>query len=131
MWAYPELRFAGDCITYHGARVSRPATTTTTPLQVQAGVYGSVLRDLKAVAAASTRTGLQVVARMKSKPTDDPLFGKGSIRADGRRLHLMSVAQVKSPEKSKKPWDDPKIICMIPAEKAFLPASSDECVRIK
>jgi branched-chain amino acid transport system substrate-binding protein len=54
------------------------------PSMVQAGVYASVLHYLKAVEAAKTDTGTKVVEQMKAMPTDDVLFGKGSIRADGR-----------------------------------------------
>jgi branched-chain amino acid transport system substrate-binding protein len=57
------------------------------PTMVQAGVYSSVLHYLKAVEAAKTDDGTKVVAQMKAMPTDDPLFGKGSIRADGRKMH--------------------------------------------
>jgi len=101
------------------------------PSQVQAGVYASVTHYLKAVAAAGTRNGPDVVAKMKAMPTEDPLFGKGSIRADGRHLHDMYVAEVKSPDESKKPWDYLKIIRVIPAEKAFRPASAEECSLVK
>ena len=34
---------------------------------------------------------------MKSMPTDDPLFGKGTIRADGRKIHDMYLFEVKKP----------------------------------
>ena len=30
-------------------------------------------------------------------PTDDPLFGKGIVRADGRKIHPAYLFQVKSP----------------------------------
>src|SRR3954466_429245 len=54
------------------------------PTMVQAGVYAGVLHYLKAVEAAKTDDGTKVVAQMKKIPTDDPLFGKGRVRADGR-----------------------------------------------
>src|SRR5262252_2116495 len=52
------------------------------PTMVQAGVYAAVLHYLKAVEALkSDEDGKAVVAKMKELPTDDPLFGKGTIRA--------------------------------------------------
>ena len=64
---------------------------------VQAGVYAAVLHYLKAVEAAKTDDGTKVVAQMKEMPTDDPLFGKGSIRADGRKIHPAYLVEVKKP----------------------------------
>ena len=42
---------------------------------------------------------------MKEMPTDDPLFGKGTIRADGRKLHDAYLFEVKKPSESKYPGD--------------------------
>src|SRR6186713_919219 len=67
------------------------------PTMVQAGVYAGVLHYLKAVAAAKTDDGAKVVAEMKKLPTDDPLFGKGEIRADGRKIHNAYLVEVKKP----------------------------------
>ena len=75
------------------------------PTMVQAGVYSSVLHYLKAVEAAKTDDGTKVVAQMKAMPTDDPLFGKGSIRADGRKMHPAYLVEVKKPSESKGPYD--------------------------
>ena len=67
------------------------------PTMVHAGVYSAVLHYLKAVEAAKTDDGTKVIAQMKSMPTDDPLFGKGSIRADGRKIHPAYLVEVKKP----------------------------------
>jgi branched-chain amino acid transport system substrate-binding protein len=68
------------------------------PNDMQAGVYSAVLHYLKAVdKVGDAGDGKAVVAAMKAIPTEDPLFGKGSIRADGRKLHAMYMFQVKSP----------------------------------
>ena len=101
------------------------------PSDVQAGVYASVLHYLKATTAAGTRAGQTVVAKMKEIPTDDPLFGKGVVRVDGRQLHDMYVMEVKRPEESRAPWDYLKLVQRIPAEKAFRPANPDECPLVK
>ena len=76
------------------------------PTMVQAGVYAATLHYLKAVAALkSAADGKAVVAKMKEMPTDDPLFGKGYIRADGRKIHPAYLFEVKKPEESKYPGD--------------------------
>lgn len=101
------------------------------PSDVQAGVYASVLHYLKATTAAGTRAGPVVVAKMKEFPTDDPLFGRGTVRIDGRQLHDMYVMEVKRPEESRGAWDYLKVVQKIPAEKAFRPASAEECSLVK
>ncbi|MFY9877405.1 MAG: ABC transporter substrate-binding protein, partial [Rhodomicrobium sp.] len=85
------------------------------PSMVQAGVYSGVLHYLKAVEALkSAKDGKAVVAKMKEMPTDDPLFGKGEVRADGRKTHDMYLFEVKKPEESKGPWDYYKLLTTIP-----------------
>ena len=98
------------------------------PTMVQAGVYSSILHYLKAVAALkSAADGKAVVAKMKAMPTDDPLFGKGYIRADGRKIHPAYLFEVKSPAESKYPGDDYKLRATIPADQAFRPMKDDNC----
>ncbi|HEX2540436.1 MAG TPA: ABC transporter substrate-binding protein [Caldimonas sp.] len=101
------------------------------PTMVQAGVYSSVLHYLKAVEAAKTDDGTKVVAQMKAMPTDDPLFGKGSIRADGRKMHPAYLVEVKKPSESKGPYDYQKVIATIPAEQAFRPLNQGDCPLVK
>ena len=64
---------------------------------------------------------------MKAMPTDDPLFGKGIIREDGRKIHPMYLLQVKTPAESKSEWDVFKISGTIPADKAFRPLAEGGC----
>jgi branched-chain amino acid transport system substrate-binding protein len=98
------------------------------PAMTVAGVYASTLHYLKAVAALKSATdGKAVVAKMKDMPTDDPLFGKGYIRADGRKIHPAYLFEVKKPEESKYPGDDYKLRATIPAEEAFRPMKDDNC----
>ncbi len=98
------------------------------PSMVQAGVYSSVIHYLKAVAELkSTADGRAVVAKMKEMPTDDPLFGKGSIRIDGRKLHNAYLFEVKKPGESKYPGDDYKVRATIPANEAFRPLKDGGC----
>ena len=98
------------------------------PSMVQAGVYSAVTHYLKAVAALkSAADGKAVVAKMKAMPTDDPLFGKGSIRPDGRNIHPAYLFEVKKPEESKYPGDVYKLRATIPADEAFRPMKDDNC----
>jgi branched-chain amino acid transport system substrate-binding protein len=101
------------------------------PTMVQAGVYAGVLHYLKAVEAAKTDDGTKVVAKMKELPTDDPLFGKGRIRADGRKIHPAYLVEVKKPSESKGPYDYYKIRTTIPADQAFRPEKDGGCDLVK
>ncbi len=98
------------------------------PNDMHAGVYASILHYLKAVdKVGSAKDGRAVVAAMKAMPTDDPLFGKGSIRIDGRKLHPMYLLEGKKPSESKGDWDYLKVVATVPAEKAFRPLSEGHC----
>ncbi|WP_046869224.1 ABC transporter substrate-binding protein [Microvirga massiliensis] len=98
------------------------------PTMVQAGVYSATLHYLKAVAeAGNAEDGADIVKRMKAMPTDDPLFGKGSIREDGRKIHPIHLYEVKTPAESKQPWDYYKHRATVAAEEAFRPLKDGEC----
>jgi branched-chain amino acid transport system substrate-binding protein len=98
------------------------------PTMVVAGVYSSILHYLKAVAALkSAADGKAVVEKMKSMPTDDPLFGKGEVRIDGTVTHPAYLFEVKKPEESKYPGDFFKLRATIPADEAFRPLKDDNC----
>ena len=102
--------------------------TNKFPAMNHAGVYAGTLHYLKAVAALkSAADGKAVVAEMKKLPTDDPLFGKGTIRADGRKLHPAYLFEVKKPEESKYPGDFYKLRATIPADEAFRPLKEGNC----
>jgi branched-chain amino acid transport system substrate-binding protein len=102
------------------------------PTMVQAGVYAGTLHYLKAVAALkSDADGAKVVAKMKEMPTDDALFGKGTIREDGRKIHPAYLVEVKKPNESKGPYDYYKVRATIPADQAFRPIGEGECSLVK
>ncbi|MGN6287122.1 MAG: ABC transporter substrate-binding protein [Afipia sp.] len=103
------------------------------PTMVQAGVYSSLIHYFKALEAlgGNPHDGARVVAKMKELPTDDPLFGKGSVRADGRKMHNAYLFEVKKPSESKYPWDYYKLVATIPADEAFLPLSKSVCKLVK
>jgi branched-chain amino acid transport system substrate-binding protein len=101
------------------------------PTMVQAGIYSAVLHYLKAVEALKSDDAPKVIAKMKEMPTDDPLFGKGRVRQDGRKIHDAYLVEVKKPSESKYPWDYYKIRATIPAEQAFRPEKEGGCPLVK
>ncbi len=101
------------------------------PTMVHAGVYASILHYLKAVEALKSDDGTKVVAKMKEMPTDDTLFGKGTIRVDGRKIHPAYLLEVKKPAESKGPWDYYKVRATIPADQAFRPLADGGCSLVK
>ncbi|BAM90195.1 ABC transporter substrate-binding protein [Bradyrhizobium oligotrophicum S58] len=105
----------------------------TMPSMTVAGNYAGTLHYLKALEAlgGNPHDGAKVVAKMKEIPTDDPLFGKGPLRADGRRLIPAYLFEVKKPEESKYPWDYYKLIATIAPEDAAKPLEASECPLVK
>ena len=98
------------------------------PTMVHAGVYSGLTHYLKAVVAAkSAADGKAVVAQMKQIPTEDPLFGKGQVRADGRKVHPAYLYEVKAPSESKYPGDFYHVRATIPADEAFRPLKEGGC----
>jgi len=114
-------------------RFSERMKSHAEPTMVQAGVYAGLLHYFKALEAlgGNPHDGAKVVAKMKELPTDDPLFGKGVIRADGRKLHPAYLFEVKKPEESKGPWDYYKLVGTTPADQAFRPLSDSACPLVK
>jgi branched-chain amino acid transport system substrate-binding protein len=106
-------------------QVERPGKI---PTSNHAGVYSAVLHYLKAVEALkSDADGRAVAAKMKEMPTDDRLLGKGTIRADGRKMHDMYLFEVKKPAESKYPGDFYKTRAIISADEAFRPLKEGGC----
>ena len=101
------------------------------PGSVHAGQYSAVTHYLKAAVAIgpdkAMASGRAAIAQMKATPTDDPLFGKGRVREDGRVIHAMYLFEVKSPTESKEPWDYYTLKRTIPAEQAFRPMDQGGC----
>ncbi|CCD85649.1 putative ABC transporter, substrate binding protein [Bradyrhizobium sp. ORS 285] len=114
-------------------RFQKVSPKGTMPSMTVAGVYAGTLHYLKALDAmgGNPHDGAKVVAKMKEIPTDDPLFGKGPLRADGRRLIPAYLFEVKKPEESKYPWDYYKLVATISAEDAAKPLEASECPLVK
>lgn len=101
------------------------------PSMVQAGVYSAVTHYLKGVKAAGTVDGNKVVAAMKKIPLDDFFARHATIRDDGRVIHDMYLAQVKTPAESKGPWDLYKILRVIPGDESFNSLADSRCPLVK
>jgi branched-chain amino acid transport system substrate-binding protein len=104
------------------------------PSMIQAGDYAANWHCLNAMAALGVdkakASGRATVAQMKAMPTDDTLFGQGSVRADGRVLHPMYLFEVKSPADSKYDWDYYKLVETTPADQAFRPLADSGCALV-
>src|SRR6201996_293011 len=103
------------------------------PTMVQAGVYAGLMHYFKALEAlgGNPHDGVKVVEKMKSMPTDDPLFGKGAVQPNGRVIHNAYLFEVKKPAESKAPWDFYKLIGTVPGDQAFTPLSESKCALLK
>ena len=114
-------------------RFSDRMKTKAMPTMVQAGVHAGLLHYFKALEAlgGNPHDGAKEVAKMKELPTDDTLFGKGSIQPNGRALHPAYLFEVKKPSESKGPWDYYKLIGTTPGDQAFRPLSESACPLLK
>lgn len=101
------------------------------PNMIHAASYSATLHYLKAIAAADTDDGTKVVAKMKELPVDDPLHGKGRIRADGRVVTPAYLFEVKKPEESKHAGDYYKLRATVPGDEAFRPEPEGGCALVK
>ena len=103
------------------------------PTMVQAGVYSGLRHYFKALEAmgGNPHKGVEVVEKMKSMPTDDQLFGKGTIQPNGRKIHSAYLFEVKKPSESKAPWDFYKTVGTVDGDKAFTPLDKSTCALLK
>jgi len=97
------------------------------PTMVQAGVYSAVRHYLKAIQAAGTDDGLKVSQQMHKMPVDDFFAKNGKILPNGRMVHDMYLARVKTPAESKGPWDYYRIIRTIPGDQAYQSFEASGC----
>ena len=110
-------------------RFAAESKNNAMPSMTVAGVYSGVRHYLKVMEAlgGNPKDGAKVVAKMKEIPVEDDLFGKGIIRADGRKIHPAYLFEVKKPEESKYPWDYYKLVATISPEDAAKPLEISEC----
>jgi branched-chain amino acid transport system substrate-binding protein len=127
-WYWDESDGARDFAKRYAARHPKKMY----PNHMQAGVYSATLAYLKAVdKVGSPADGKAVVDAMKATPSDEPVYGKVEIRADGRAIHPLYLLQVKAPSESKGDWDLFKIVGTVPADKAFRSLAEGGCPLVK
>ncbi len=118
-----------------GKRFAARMSGGAMPNSAQAGQYSCVAHYLKAVAAMGAAraeaSGRAVIATMRSIPVEDPIYGKSTIRADGRVIHDMHLFEVKSPAESRSPWDFYTLKGTVPAEQAFRPLADGKCPLVR
>jgi branched-chain amino acid transport system substrate-binding protein len=106
--------------------------TKMMPNDMHAGMYSATAHLLKAMAVTkSAADGVKLIDQMKAMPTDDPLFGQGSIRVDGRKIHPMYLLVTKTVEESKGDWDYFKVLATIKPEDAWRPLDKGGCPFVK
>ena len=102
------------------------------PNDMHAGMYAATEHLMKAMAQTkSADDGVKLVDAMKAIPTDDALFGKGSIRIDGRKMQPMYLLAAKTLAESKGDWDYFKVVSTIKAEDAWRPLEKGGCPFVK
>ncbi|MCL1479430.1 ABC transporter substrate-binding protein [Marinobacter sp. M3C] len=101
--------------------------TGVRPTMIHAGIYSSTVQYLNAVKATGSDEAQAVRKQMIATPINDMFATNGRIREDGRMVHDMYLAQVKTPAESKNEWDLYKIIRTIPGDEAFRPLSESQC----
>ena len=124
---------ANDATRAFSKRFSARMKNSAAPTMVQAGVYAGLLHYFKALEAlgGNPHDGVKIVDKMKSIPTDDPLFGKGEIWPNGRTIHSAYLFEVKKPAESKGPWDLYKLVGTVPGDQAFTPLAQSTCALLK
>lgn len=101
------------------------------PSMTHAGVYSSTMHYLNAVQATDSDDTQVVRAKMIETPINDMFAKNGKLREDGRMVHDMYLAQVKTPAESKSEWDLYKILRTILADQAYRPLAESQCKLIK
>ena len=123
---------ANDATLAFGKRFAAAHPKGDMPNHMHAGMYSATVHLIKAMAQLkSAADGVKLVDVMKAMPTDDPLFGKGQIRADGRHIHPMYLFETKKPSESKSKWDVFKQVAVISPEDVWRPLDQGGCPFLK
>jgi len=101
--------------------------TGVRPTMIHAGIYSSTTQYLNAIEATGLDEAQAVRRQMMDTTINDMFATNGRIREDGRMVHDMYLAQVKTPAESTNEWDLYDIVRTIPAEEAFRPLSESQC----
>lgn len=97
------------------------------PNSGHAADYSATMTYLSALKAVGTDNADKVMAYLKANKINDMFAKGGVIRPDGRMVHDMYLAQVKTPAESKAPWDYLKLLEKIPGDQAFTTKAESKC----
>lgn len=97
------------------------------PTMLQAAAYSQVTHYLRAVQGAGTKDADAVMAKMREMPIDDFYASNARLRRDGRLIHDMYLAQVKSPAQSREAWDQYNLVATVKGDDATRPLSEGGC----
>lgn len=97
------------------------------PSSLQAADYSATIQYLNAVKAVNSDDPAKVLPYMRKTKINDMYTKDGYIRDDGRMVHDMFLFQVKSPEESKRPWDDYKLVKTVAGDEAFTSKAESTC----
>lgn len=103
------------------------ARTGSKPSMAQAGAYSAVRHYLLSIADTGSDDSDAVMQAMRERPVNDFFATNGQLRPDGRMVHDMYLAEVKSPTQSRGAWDYLRILRTIPGEEAFRPMDQGGC----
>ena len=92
-----------------------------------AATYSAVGHYIRAVAAAGSSDTAAVVAKTRSLPVKDFYADRAMVRADGRLVHDLYLARVKTPAESHAAWDYEDVLQTIPGDEAFRPMAEAGC----
>ncbi len=123
---------ANDATRAFGKRFTAAHPKGDMPNHMHAGMYSATTHLIKTMAQMkSAADGVKLVDAMKAMATDDPLFGKGQIRADGRHIHPMYLFETKKPSESKSKWDVFKQVAVINPDDVWRPLDQGGCPFLK
>jgi branched-chain amino acid transport system substrate-binding protein len=103
----------------------------TPPTMLHAGGYAAMTHYLKAIEAAGTDEPTAVAKKMKEMPVNDIYNKNVRIREDGRVMHDMYLAEVKSPSEMENDWDLYRILAKLPGDQVFRPIDEGGCALVK
>jgi branched-chain amino acid transport system substrate-binding protein len=97
------------------------------PTMFQAGVHSAVSQYLKAVKATGSSKAEDVRGWLRDHPFEDAFARNARLLPNGRLIHDMLTARIKSPSEQRHPWDYYEILGAVPAAEAFRPIERSKC----
>jgi branched-chain amino acid transport system substrate-binding protein len=99
------------------------------PGEIHAAVYSSVRDYLQSIAAIHGKKPADVMAHMRTRAVDDPLFNGSTLRADGLVTQNLRLLAYKPVEERKEAWDYMRVVRVMPAAEQALPDAIDCAAR--